>query len=109
LKRVAWCITGSGDRIAEIVGVMEEMKKSYSDVDIRTYLSKAGEQVMKYYRLFERVKEEFEVRVEVNANSPFLAGDRCENSSRNCRFACFQLRHNGAESICSGLHSSIRS
>jgi len=74
--KVAWGITGSGDRLVETVEIMKEIKKQYqSEVDIRVYLSKAGDQVVKYYRLVDDLKENFErIRVEINPNSPFLAG-----------------------------------
>jgi archaeoflavoprotein AfpA len=75
-RKVAWGITGSGDRLVETVEVMKEIKKQYqNEVDIRVYLSKAGDQVVKYYRLGNDLKENFErIRVEINPNSPFLAG-----------------------------------
>jgi archaeoflavoprotein AfpA len=75
-KKVAWGITGSGDKLREIVEVMKEIKKQYqSRVDIRVYLSKAGQQVLKWYKLSEQLKEDFpKILVEIDANSPFLAG-----------------------------------
>lgn len=75
-KGIAWGITGSGDRIAETIEVMKEIQKQYQNaVDVRIYLSKAGEQVVKYYRLDDDLKKFFgNISVEVNANSPFLAG-----------------------------------
>jgi archaeoflavoprotein AfpA len=75
-KRIAWGITGSGDRVAETVEVMKEMQKLYNDqLDIRVFVSKAGDQVIKYYKLFNDLETNFDkVWVEINANSPFLAG-----------------------------------
>jgi len=75
-RKVAWGITGSGDRLVETVEVMKEIRKQYqNEVDIIVYLSKAGDQVVKYYRLFNDLKEDFDrVQVEINPNSPFLAG-----------------------------------
>ncbi len=75
-RRVAWGITGSGDRLVETVEVMKEIRKQYqNEVDVRVYLSKAGDQVVKYYRLGNDLKENFDkVQVEINSNSPFLAG-----------------------------------
>jgi len=69
-------ITGSGDRIVETVEVMKELQKQYEDVvDIRVFVSKAGEQVIKYYKLFNDLEKSFDkVWVEINSNSPFLAG-----------------------------------
>lgn len=72
--RVAWGITGSGDRIRETVEVMKRVKELYPNVEIRVYLSKAGQQVVLYYRLMEELKANFKVWTEVNANVPFLAG-----------------------------------
>jgi len=74
---VAWGITGSGDRLGETLNVMKEIKERYkNEVDIRVYLSKAGEQVVRWYKLYDQLKQNFEkVWVEFNSNSPFLAGD----------------------------------
>lgn len=75
-KRVAWGNTGSGDRLVETVDVMKEVRKRYEDeVDVMVYLSKAGNQVVKYYRLADVLRKNFsKVLIEVDANSPFLAG-----------------------------------
>jgi archaeoflavoprotein AfpA len=76
-KKVAWGITGAGDRLAETLDVMRELKVRYENcVEITIYLSKAGDQVLKWYKLSDRLKQSFDrVWVENNANSPFLAGD----------------------------------
>ena len=59
-KKVAWGITGSGDRLVEIVDTMKAIKERYrKELDIRVYLSKAGEQVIKRYNLMEDLKENF--------------------------------------------------
>lgn len=75
-RKVAWGITGSGDKLQETVAVMSEMKRQYEDVvDVEVYLSKAAEQVVKYYRLGDELKNNFRrVTDEVDSNSPFLAG-----------------------------------
>jgi archaeoflavoprotein AfpA len=75
-RRVAWGITGSGDRLVETIEIMKEIKKQYqNEVDIIVYLSKAGDQVVKWYRLGSDLKENFDrIWVEINPNSPFLAG-----------------------------------
>ena len=74
-RKVAWGITGAGDRIAEYVQIMKEIKKEYEDtVEIQVFVSKAGETVLKFYSLENEVKQNFpKVTVELNANSPFLA------------------------------------
>ena len=76
-RKAAWGITGSGDRLKETLRVMETIKEDYeNEVDIRIYLSKAGEQVIKWYKLYDQLKQSFpKVWVELGPNSPFLAGD----------------------------------
>ena len=76
-KRVAWGITGSGDKLVETVDSMKQLKKLYyNDVSISVYLSKAGDQVAKYYSVANDLKDNFQkVWIEINSNSPFLAGE----------------------------------
>ena len=75
-RKVAWGITGGGDKIAEILEVMEDLKKqSEGVVEIDVYVSKGADTMLKFYRLEDDLKKSFsKVTVEVNANSPFLAG-----------------------------------
>jgi len=74
--KIAWGITGAGDKIAEILAVMKDLKGRSEDVvEIDVYLSKAADTMLKFYRLDDDLKKTFsKVTVEVNANSPFLAG-----------------------------------
>ena len=74
-RKVAWGITGAGDKIAEFIEEMKKIQQEYADtVEIQVFLSKAGDQVLKYYRLEENLKNNFsKVKVEINANAPFLA------------------------------------
>jgi archaeoflavoprotein AfpA len=74
-RKVAWGITGAGDKIAKFVEVMKEIQKEYADtVEIQVFLSKAAEIVLKYYRLEDYLRQNFaKVTVEVNSNTPFLA------------------------------------
>jgi len=74
-RKVAWGITGGGDKIAEFIEVMKEIKKEYVDtVEIQVFLSKAADTVLKYYRLEDELRQNFaKVTVEVNSNTPFLA------------------------------------
>ena len=74
-KRVAWGITGSGDRLIEVFQAMKQIKKHYqNEIRITVYLSKAGDQVVKLYHLFKDLQENFDKhRVEINSNVPSLA------------------------------------
>ena len=42
-KRIAWCITGSGHYLKESIDIMNQIK------NIDLFLSKAGEEVLKWY------------------------------------------------------------
>lgn len=74
-RKVAWGITGAGDKIAEFIEVMKEIQKEYTDtVEIQVFLSKAADLVLKYYNLETDLKQSFQkVSVELNSNAPFLA------------------------------------
>ena len=75
-KKIAWGITGAGDKIVETMKAMEKINKEYEDiVDIEVFISKAGDQVIKYYEISHDIERNFDkVWVEINANAPFLAG-----------------------------------
>jgi archaeoflavoprotein AfpA len=75
-RKVAWGVTGSGHRLTETVEIMKQIKEQYQrNVEITVYLSKAGYQVAKHYQLLDFLQENFEsVRVEIDSNTPFLAG-----------------------------------
>ena len=72
--RIAWGISGSGDKLLEVIEIMKIIKAQYSDeLDIFVYLSKAGELVLKYYKKLNEIKREFvEIGIEVNSNNPNL-------------------------------------
>jgi archaeoflavoprotein AfpA len=74
-RKVAWGITGAGDKIADFIDAMKEIQKEYADtVEIQVFLSKAADIVLKYYRLEDDLRKNFaKVRVELNSNAPFLA------------------------------------
>jgi archaeoflavoprotein AfpA len=74
-SKVAWGITGGGDKIAEIVKMMIELKRQYEHVvDIHVFVSKNGDTMLRFYRQFDVLKAEFShFTVEMNPNAPFLA------------------------------------
>ncbi len=73
--KIAWGLTGSGDKFRETYKVMREIKDKYGDdLIIHVYLSKAAQLVAKYYKLTEELKGFDKYNVEVDANTPFLSG-----------------------------------
>ncbi|XHH10143.1 MAG: archaeoflavoprotein AfpA [Candidatus Bathyarchaeia archaeon] len=73
--KIAWGITGGGDKIAEIVKTMIEMKNQYADMaELHVYVSKNAETMLRFYKQFDLLKQEFShFSVEMNPNAPFLA------------------------------------
>ncbi|MCX9013100.1 MAG: archaeoflavoprotein AfpA [Candidatus Methanoperedens sp.] len=73
--RIAWGITGCGDYLKESIGIMKELTGEHN-LQVRVFLSQAGETVVKWYRLFKDLKSSFPATfVEKSPNIPFLVGD----------------------------------
>jgi archaeoflavoprotein AfpA len=71
---IAWGITGAGDLLNEVFDIMEELSK-YEDLKITAIVSKAGETVIKWYKLAEKLNSICEkVLIEKDANTPFIVG-----------------------------------
>ncbi len=74
MKRIAWGITGSGDLIKETYDIMVDIKKR-TDIEMMVFLSKEGEVVMKWYRMWDDIQRDFpNFKTEGGPNSPFIAG-----------------------------------
>ena len=74
MTRIAWGITGSGDKIEETAQAMIQLRNE-SDIKIDVYISKAGKQVLHWYKLWNQINETFQtVKTEVDSNVPFIAG-----------------------------------
>ena len=72
--RIAWGITGSGDKFKETYEAMKDFNDSHN-VKVDIYMSKAAELVSKYYKLTEKLSNEFNsYYVEKDANTPFISG-----------------------------------
>jgi archaeoflavoprotein AfpA len=73
-QRILWGITGCGDYLSESVDVMKALKEKYG-LNVDVVLSKAGQLVVKRYKLLDAIMQNFDkVFVEKNANTPFLIG-----------------------------------
>lgn len=71
---IAWGITGAGDLLNEVFDVMEGLSR-HDDIRITAIVSKAGEAVIKWYKLTERLSSICEkVLIEKDANTPFIVG-----------------------------------
>lgn len=74
MTRIAWGITGSGDKIEETAQAMIQFQNE-SDIRVDVYISKAGKQVLHWYKLWDKIKDTFKtVKTEVDSNVPFIAG-----------------------------------
>ena len=74
MKRIAWGITGSGDQIIETYKIMADIKNK-TDIDFMVFLSKEGETVMKWYRMWDDIQRDFpNFKTDAGPNSPFIAG-----------------------------------
>ncbi|OGD52757.1 hypothetical protein A3K81_06650 [Candidatus Bathyarchaeota archaeon RBG_13_60_20] len=74
--KVAWCVTGCGDKLKETIEVMRGLKERHGEsLEVEVFMSKAGAQVAKYYKVSEMLQVSFDRHwVEVDANTPFVAG-----------------------------------
>jgi archaeoflavoprotein AfpA len=71
---IAWGITGAGDLLNEVFDIMDELSRR-DDIKITSIVSKAGESVLKWYKLTERLNTIAEkVLIEKDANTPFIVG-----------------------------------
>jgi archaeoflavoprotein AfpA len=75
-RRVAWGLTGAGDLLRETLDAMKRLKEAYEGVvDIEVYLSRAAEQVTRFYKLNNELRDAFsKVMVERDSNTPFITG-----------------------------------
>jgi archaeoflavoprotein AfpA len=73
--RIAWGLTGSGDKFRETYEVMRRLKDQYgASLVVDVYLSKAAILVAKYYKVTEELKGFDRYYEEQDANTPFLSG-----------------------------------
>ena len=73
--KIAWGITGCGDHLMESLDIMKELAREHN-LDVRVFLSEAGEMVVKWYRLYDELKTSFpKTFSEKSPNIPFLGGD----------------------------------
>jgi archaeoflavoprotein AfpA len=74
--KLAWGVTGSGDKFKETIKIMRALKDRYSnELHIEVFLSKAGQLVARYYKATQELETGFDrLWVETDANTPFLAG-----------------------------------
>lgn len=71
---IAWGITGAGDLLNEVFDIMEGFSRR-DNIKITAIVSKAGESVLKWYKLTERLNTISEkVLIEKDANTPFIIG-----------------------------------
>lgn len=70
-KKLAWGITGAGDKLEETIKVMNQIRERGYQIDV--FLSTEAVTVLKWYNFYEEIKETFEVvKKEHGPNSPFI-------------------------------------
>ncbi len=73
--RIAWGITGCGDYLKESLEIIKDVAREHN-LDVKVFLSQAGEMVVKWYKLFGELKTSFpKTYTEKSPNIPFLVGD----------------------------------
>ena len=105
MVRIAWGITGCGDKIEEIASLMVQLKKQYNlTVDI--YISKNAKLVLKWYKLWNLLEDEFyDLRAEVDSNSPFLVGKL--QTGHYDMFLVAPVTANSTAKIASGISDTL--
>lgn len=74
MVKLCWGITGSGYFIEEIIDIMTELN-SQENMKITVITSRAAKQMLKWYKLWDRLQSTFnKVLEETNSNAPFIAG-----------------------------------
>lgn len=72
--KVVWGISGSGDKMPETVAAMVAARERL-DIEVTAAVSIAGVRVLRWYKLTETVEQlAHAVKVEKDANSPFITG-----------------------------------
>ncbi|RDE16816.1 MAG: archaeoflavoprotein AfpA [Candidatus Thorarchaeota archaeon] len=105
MARIAWGITGSGDKIEEVLDAMVRLK-TVLGVRIDVFVSKAGRQVLHWYRLWDRLNAAFDkVKPEVDANVPFIAGPL--QVGKYDVFVVAPLTANSAAKIAYGIEDTL--
>ena len=72
--KIAWGITGAGDYLVESMEAMENLRQNFG-AEITVLLSKDGELVVRWYKLWDQLNATFDtVKSERGPNIPFVAG-----------------------------------
>lgn len=73
LYQIAWCITGAGHLLRESIDQIEELLAENSKLKIDIYLSKAGLEVLKIYKFYQRLENlGCQIYKDNSASSPII-------------------------------------
>jgi HisA/HisF family protein len=73
LAKIAWCITGAGHLLAESIEEINRLIDKYKEVKIDIFLSQAGYEVLKIYKLYENLNDEkIEIHKDNSASAPII-------------------------------------
>ena len=74
VKKLLWGITGSGDKVEEIIDLMIKIQNDF-ELKLTVILSMSAEFVLKFYKLLKKLQTNIEdIKVEKSPNNPFVIG-----------------------------------
>lgn len=73
LAKIAWCITGAGHLLDESIEEIERLLNKYEKLKIDIFLSEAGFEVLKIYKLYDQLnKINCEIHKDNSASAPII-------------------------------------
>jgi HisA/HisF family protein len=73
LSKIAWCITGAGHLLDESIEEITRLINKYKKVKIDIFLSQAGYEVLKIYKLYEKLLDtNCEIHKDNSASAPII-------------------------------------
>ncbi|MFW5794771.1 MAG: HisA/HisF-related TIM barrel protein [Bacillota bacterium] len=73
LAKIAWCITGAGHLLAESIEEINRLTDKYKEVKIDIFLTQAGYEVLKIYKLYENLNDKnIEIHKDNSASAPII-------------------------------------
>lgn len=105
LMKLMWAMTGSGDRVREIVDIMKEIDDN-PKITLTLLVSKASGQVLRWYKIWDEIQTSIrKIYTETDANTPFMAGPL--QMGKYDLFVVAPLTANSAAKIACGIADTL--